>query len=299
MTYVAGSGDVVAKRSLWRVSIVSDVFWGVVNFIGLFASSIFSNPAAIRASASRSGGGGTSGSRGGGGSSGSGGGAPRRPMGRISHQGPINQPKGVELTPELVEMVTEELEAIAQLVFDADECDALCIGVTERLQELWEELQQSSDRDVFVKHRAVPRLRGATVRCKDYITHHSNKKLLQRLVASRSAAEGARQFHEEIDAAEQQTQVGELVDNAYQELGSDLTPKLLNEVLYNFQYESEIQRLKHILQQSREQETACRKANAVPPLELPCSRCGELNSEFEVFCRECGNDIEIIRANPL
>lgn len=35
MTYVAGSGDVVAKRSLWRVSIVSDVFWGVVNFIGL------------------------------------------------------------------------------------------------------------------------------------------------------------------------------------------------------------------------------------------------------------------------
>lgn len=34
MTYVTG-GDVVAKRTPWRVSIVSDFFWGVVNFIGL------------------------------------------------------------------------------------------------------------------------------------------------------------------------------------------------------------------------------------------------------------------------
>jgi hypothetical protein len=34
MTYVTG-GDVVAKRSPWRVSIVSDVFWGVVNFLGV------------------------------------------------------------------------------------------------------------------------------------------------------------------------------------------------------------------------------------------------------------------------
>lgn len=34
MTYITG-GDVVLKRSLWRVSIVSDAFWGVVNFIGL------------------------------------------------------------------------------------------------------------------------------------------------------------------------------------------------------------------------------------------------------------------------
>uniref|UniRef100_K3X5C9 Selenoprotein K n=1 Tax=Globisporangium ultimum (strain ATCC 200006 / CBS 805.95 / DAOM BR144) TaxID=431595 RepID=K3X5C9_GLOUD len=41
MTYIT-SGDVVQKRSIWRVSIVSDVFWGIVNFIGLFTSSIFS-----------------------------------------------------------------------------------------------------------------------------------------------------------------------------------------------------------------------------------------------------------------
>lgn len=34
MTYVTG-GDVVAKRSPWRLSIVTDTFWGVVNFVGL------------------------------------------------------------------------------------------------------------------------------------------------------------------------------------------------------------------------------------------------------------------------
>ena len=34
MTYVSG-GDVVAKRSPWRLSIVTDTFWGVVNFVGL------------------------------------------------------------------------------------------------------------------------------------------------------------------------------------------------------------------------------------------------------------------------
>ncbi|RLN60561.1 hypothetical protein BBJ29_007685 [Phytophthora kernoviae] len=34
MTYVSG-GDVVAKRSPWRLTIMSDMFWGVVNFVGL------------------------------------------------------------------------------------------------------------------------------------------------------------------------------------------------------------------------------------------------------------------------
>lgn len=35
MTYVSGGGDVVAKRSVWRLSIVTDAVWGVVNFVGL------------------------------------------------------------------------------------------------------------------------------------------------------------------------------------------------------------------------------------------------------------------------
>lgn len=57
--------------------------------------------------------------------------------------------------------------------------------------------------------------------------------------------------------------------------------------------QSEIQRPKRVLQHSREQEAASRRANEVPPMEFPCSGCGELNSEFEMFCRECGHDIEI------
>lgn len=40
MTYVAGGGDVVAKRSLWRASIVADAFWGVVNFLGLLCVGV-------------------------------------------------------------------------------------------------------------------------------------------------------------------------------------------------------------------------------------------------------------------
>ncbi|GLE06093.1 hypothetical protein PINS_up015304 [Pythium insidiosum] len=90
MTYITG-GDVVAKRSVWRVSIVSDFFWGVVNFVGVFFSSIFADPATLRsngASAGNSGGG--YGGRGNGGN----GGGPRRPIGRVRTQETIQQPMG-------------------------------------------------------------------------------------------------------------------------------------------------------------------------------------------------------------
>ncbi|XP_072998373.1 uncharacterized protein [Typha latifolia] len=41
MAYVE-RGVVKPKRSLWRLSIVSDFFWAVVNYIGLFFITMFS-----------------------------------------------------------------------------------------------------------------------------------------------------------------------------------------------------------------------------------------------------------------
>ncbi|KAG2782723.1 hypothetical protein PC129_g12113 [Phytophthora cactorum] len=88
MTYVSG-GDVVAKRSPWRLSIVTDMFWGVINFVGLFVTTIFSDPSTATRPNSNIGQGSTS-SRGLGGN---GRGGPRR-MGGVNHRGTINQPMG-------------------------------------------------------------------------------------------------------------------------------------------------------------------------------------------------------------
>ncbi|KAF4318810.1 hypothetical protein BBO99_00006910 [Phytophthora kernoviae] len=88
MTYVSG-GDVVAKRSPWRLTIMSDMFWGVVNFVGLFVSSIFSDPSTATRGNSNIPQGSSSSGRGLGGNGGS-----RRPMGRVNHQGTINMPMG-------------------------------------------------------------------------------------------------------------------------------------------------------------------------------------------------------------
>ncbi|KAG7398013.1 hypothetical protein PHYBOEH_011845 [Phytophthora boehmeriae] len=88
MTYVSG-GDVVAKRSPWRLTIVSDLFWGVVNFVGLFVSSIFADPSTATRGNSNIPRGSSSSGRGLGGN-----GGPRRPMGRVNHQGTINMPMG-------------------------------------------------------------------------------------------------------------------------------------------------------------------------------------------------------------
>ncbi|KAG6955841.1 hypothetical protein JG688_00011695 [Phytophthora aleatoria] len=118
MTYVSG-GDVVAKRSPWRLSIVTDMFWGVINFVGLLyvalvlycllavvtysdvlsivfvccimdsVTTIFSDPSTATRPNSNIGQGSTS-SRGLGGN---GRGGPRR-MGGVNHRGTINQPMG-------------------------------------------------------------------------------------------------------------------------------------------------------------------------------------------------------------
>ncbi|KAF1787556.1 Selenoprotein SelK/SelG [Phytophthora cactorum] len=119
MTYVSG-GDVVAKRSPWRLSIVTDMFWGVINFVGLLyvalVTTIFSvslvpfhavglvltilylqlsGPVDCYASQSNIGQGSTS-SRGLGGN---GRGGPRR-MGGVNHRGTINQPSTLSTVRE-------------------------------------------------------------------------------------------------------------------------------------------------------------------------------------------------------
>ncbi|KAF1779787.1 Selenoprotein SelK/SelG [Phytophthora cactorum] len=92
MTYVSG-GDVVAKRSPWRLSIVTDMFWGVINFVGLLYVALVLccllavDPSTATRPNSNIGQGSTS-SRGLGGN---GRGGPRR-MGGVNHRGTINQP---------------------------------------------------------------------------------------------------------------------------------------------------------------------------------------------------------------
>lgn len=49
MAYVSG-GTVAPKRSIFRLSIFSDVFWGVVNFIFFFFQSMFMNADDIKSS---------------------------------------------------------------------------------------------------------------------------------------------------------------------------------------------------------------------------------------------------------
>lgn len=45
MPYISADGTVQEKRSAWRLSIISDVFWGIVNEIGLFFQTLI-NPTA-------------------------------------------------------------------------------------------------------------------------------------------------------------------------------------------------------------------------------------------------------------
>ncbi|OWZ24732.1 hypothetical protein PHMEG_000168 [Phytophthora megakarya] len=87
MTYVSG-GDVVAKRSPWRFSIVTDAFWGVVNFVGLLyvGEKLQEDPSTATRPNSNIGQGSSSRSLGNG--------RGPRPMGRVNHRGTINMPMG-------------------------------------------------------------------------------------------------------------------------------------------------------------------------------------------------------------
>ena len=39
--YISSSGTLQEKQSLFRLSIFSEIFWAIVNFIGLFFSTMF------------------------------------------------------------------------------------------------------------------------------------------------------------------------------------------------------------------------------------------------------------------
>ena len=47
MPYINANGTVVEKRSIMRFSIFSDIIWGVVNFIGLFVTTLIQPRKAI------------------------------------------------------------------------------------------------------------------------------------------------------------------------------------------------------------------------------------------------------------
>ncbi|KAH9145133.1 hypothetical protein AeRB84_010948 [Aphanomyces euteiches] len=87
MPYIASGGQVVEKRSWFRVSIVSDLFWGFIGVVQLFFSTFFGGEGPKRTNQPRRGGGSSGGGGGGpsGGSNGGGGGGGglRRPIGRI------------------------------------------------------------------------------------------------------------------------------------------------------------------------------------------------------------------------
>ena len=76
MVYISGGGNVAPRRSICRLSIFSDIFWGVVNFIYFFFQSMFMTEEDIKSSkyyrppsssADYGGGGGPGGGPGGGG----------------------------------------------------------------------------------------------------------------------------------------------------------------------------------------------------------------------------------------
>jgi hypothetical protein len=46
MVYVGAGGQVQSERSSFRLSIFSDIFWAIMNIIGLFFNTIFGDPRA-------------------------------------------------------------------------------------------------------------------------------------------------------------------------------------------------------------------------------------------------------------
>ncbi|XP_065060883.1 selenoprotein K-like [Rhopilema esculentum] len=42
MVYISESGHLSESKSPWRISIIQDTFWGIINFIVLFFQTMFS-----------------------------------------------------------------------------------------------------------------------------------------------------------------------------------------------------------------------------------------------------------------
>ena len=80
MVYLTANGTMVEKRTMWRLSIVPDFLWGVVDFFWLFISTLInpdSEHHSLRPNRGRRGGGGSTGGRRGGGGGGGCGGGPK------------------------------------------------------------------------------------------------------------------------------------------------------------------------------------------------------------------------------
>ena len=86
MPYIDAHGNRLEKRSPWRLSIVSEIVWGVFNFISFFVMTLFYSPAELQRKpkpgrknnfGGGSAGGGNHGGGGGGGGGGGDGGGPK------------------------------------------------------------------------------------------------------------------------------------------------------------------------------------------------------------------------------
>mmetsp|Transcript_7143 Transcript_7143/g.8213 ORF Transcript_7143/g.8213 Transcript_7143/m.8213 type:complete len:93 (-) Transcript_7143:347-625(-) len=48
MVFVGSDGNVLEKRSIWRLSIITDIIYGTIDFIGLFIRSLSASPDRLR-----------------------------------------------------------------------------------------------------------------------------------------------------------------------------------------------------------------------------------------------------------
>mmetsp|Transcript_24427 Transcript_24427/g.55744 ORF Transcript_24427/g.55744 Transcript_24427/m.55744 type:complete len:90 (+) Transcript_24427:55-324(+) len=85
MVYIDSDGNVISKRSPWRMSLLADIFWAVANGIGFFFRSITGPPPARRSTYSER-------QRRTSNASGSGGGRPRANIRGMSNLGSAKAP---------------------------------------------------------------------------------------------------------------------------------------------------------------------------------------------------------------
>ena len=81
MVYLRADGTVVEKRSMWRLSIVPDFLWGVVDFFWLFVSTLINPQSEHNSLRPKRSSGGAAGRGGGGGRPGGSGGGARKVKG--------------------------------------------------------------------------------------------------------------------------------------------------------------------------------------------------------------------------
>jgi hypothetical protein len=86
MVYIRADGTVVDSKTIFRISIFSDIFWGFINFLWLFISTLIDPKKPLPKPPSRSFTIKSKGNGGGGGGGGGGGDNGKRPRGPNIHQ---------------------------------------------------------------------------------------------------------------------------------------------------------------------------------------------------------------------